>query len=516
MTKCVLCFAPGNIQAVLSAANHLQILAVIEACAKFLFSEIDLENCVDIATISETYSLLPLRKYAYCFMARSLDKLACLREFQRLSAAQLEHLLHGAFPVECSEADVLQAVTTWIHYDRASRGQYVQRLLGLVHFNRVPLDDLLNVLNTNTSELKDSCPEYSDYIQRILAKQDCWDMFRDTETVDAGLINLRGLEKALVNIGGFQCSKGVTNSLTYLHVSSRTWKHLTDIPHVNQSNFGVAILNNEIYVIGGIFSQYSLQETMHPFGFKYTPLTDSWTTIAPMLQERCGFYLGAVDGQLYAVGGTGDQDHPAEEGQSERFDPRSNTWSHITALPAGHRQFAGAVIGKNIYIAGGLDWDLVSESLWCYNVSTDIWTQKCDLLTPRADHAVVSHNKELYLAGGWNEDPNTNTRTIINSLDVYSEETDQWQTVSHLPNPRYLSSLVYSNSVLYFIGGRCSISGFYGSSSRIDMYRLEDKEWQQTDDYPIEVWEHLSCELYIPVCREDRVFRRLSDTDSSC
>lgn len=74
---------------------------------------------------------------------------------------------------------------------------------------------------------------------------------------------------AVLKIGGFGIS-GVTNEITYSLSTERKWKHLTSIPHVEQCNFGTAVFNNELYIVGGCFNQ-SLQENIHPFGFKYSP-----------------------------------------------------------------------------------------------------------------------------------------------------------------------------------------------------------------------------------------------------
>ena len=70
-------------------------------------------------------------------------------------------------------------------------------------------------------------------------------------------------------------------------------------------------LRNELYVVGGCFDQSGsiatpLQaETVHPFGFKYNPLKNSWSSIRPMLRERCRFTLTAVQStcNLFAIGG---------------------------------------------------------------------------------------------------------------------------------------------------------------------------------------------------------------------
>ncbi|RWS04817.1 kelch-like protein 26 [Dinothrombium tinctorium] len=51
-----------NIENVLSAASHLQFLDVIEACSSYLEEQMNIDNCVDVATIAETYSLNSLKK----------------------------------------------------------------------------------------------------------------------------------------------------------------------------------------------------------------------------------------------------------------------------------------------------------------------------------------------------------------------------------------------------------------------------------------------------------------------
>lgn len=125
-------------------------------------------------------------------------------------------------------------------------------------------------------------------------------------SLSSNLVNCRGMDLAIIKIGGFKLS-GITNEITYNFVSktspaiTETWKHLTTIPHIKQSSYGTAILNNQVYVVGGSYD-ISLEEYIHPFGFRYSPIGDKWVTIAPMKQDRCRFSLNVVDQFLIAVG----------------------------------------------------------------------------------------------------------------------------------------------------------------------------------------------------------------------
>lgn len=111
-------------------------------------------------------------------------------------------------------------------------------------------------------------------------------------TSTSSLVNSRGMELAVLKIGGFGIG-GITNEITYCFSSERKWKHLTTIPHLEQCNFGTSVLNNELYIVGGCFNQ-SLQENIHPFGFKYSPQYDKWSTMSPMKIERCRFSLNVL------------------------------------------------------------------------------------------------------------------------------------------------------------------------------------------------------------------------------
>ena len=47
------------------------LFQVIGACSGYLRNQLDLINCVDIITISETYSMPKLRRFAYNFFSEN-------------------------------------------------------------------------------------------------------------------------------------------------------------------------------------------------------------------------------------------------------------------------------------------------------------------------------------------------------------------------------------------------------------------------------------------------------------
>ncbi|XP_039292521.1 kelch-like protein 26 [Nilaparvata lugens] len=476
-----------NIQDVLSAASHIQVVAVVEACSNYLQTQLDLENCVDIATLSETYSLAGLRSVVYRFMSSHLVELSQSPDFCRLSKAQLEHLLACDLPVNCSEADVLAVTLQWIDANLASlsagqRLHWAQRLLRRVHLSEVPVETVVRGGQQCDAPLK-----------RLLCAESCY------------------------KVGGFGIG-GITNEITYFLPSTNKWRHLTSIPHVEQCNYGTAVLDNDLYVVGGCFNQ-SLQENIHPFGFRYNPMEDFWSTMAPMEQERCRFSLTVVGGRLWAVGGASEEGGGAMGGADvvgegegrgeggcacECYSPLDDCWDLVTPLPAARTQHAAAACGHYLYVSGGLDRDTALCSVWRLDTVTGDWEQRADMPVPRVDHTMMLVGDGRILAcGGWYEDADTGNRVLVDTVDCYRTDHDSWHTLTRVPTPRYHAGIVHVHSTIYFIGGFHSDAMFDRATAVVECYNLDTDEWTTGEKYPADIWEHTCVTLYIPRCRDD-------------
>lgn len=325
------------------------------------------------------------------------------------------------------------------------------------------------------------------------------------------LTNSRGMELALINIGGFRSFAGITNEITYYLPSIKKWRHLTSIPHVEQCNYGTAVLRNELYVVGGCYN-VCLKEYIHPFGFRYNPLTNKWTTINPMKQDRCRFSLNFVSNYLYAVGGAREIDDSDElwsqepdehESNSERYDPDTESWEYIAAIPENRTQHAGAGYNMNLYISGGLDRHRVLSTFWRYDPNGDTWESLPEMISARADHVMLVIENKLYVCGGWCEESLTDNRRLVETIDVYDPELHTWDTVTVIPTPKYHAGIVSVNKKIYIIGGFYSDSMFDRASSTIECYDIEKNEWSNLDRYPQNTWECTCVSLYIPKFRDD-------------
>jgi N-acetylneuraminic acid mutarotase len=89
-----------------------------------------------------------------------------------------------------------------------------------------------------------------------------------------------------------------------------------------------------IYVIGGATTSYARWETYNVINLTqiYDPETDTWTTGAPMLTPREDFGLAVVNDEIYAIGGVKEEKYLAvnEKYTPADFIPEFPSW---TILP---------------------------------------------------------------------------------------------------------------------------------------------------------------------------------------
>ncbi|XP_059609563.1 kelch-like protein 26 [Phlebotomus argentipes] len=500
----------ANVQDVLSAASHIQLDAVVEACSNYLQSQLDVDNCVDIVSIAEMYSLDKLRQRVYRYICAHLSEFVKTHEICVLARHQLEHILACDYPVDCSEVVVLNIVLQWITKSEKTLHDVrtCSRLLGLVRLAEVSPSDVERTLQA--VGVSSNCALFG--LTKSLA-QSQKRLVVPVSSQENALVNSRGMELALVKVGGFGL-EGITNDITYYLPSVKKWRHLTSIPHVEQCNYGIATLRNELYVVGGCYN-VCLKEYIHPFGFRFSPMSNSWTTIAPMQQDRCRFSLNFVGEFLYAVGGASEVDEiedldldvgdviEQQGSTAECYDPSTDKWTYIPSMPGNRTQHAGAAQDHFLYVSGGLDRHRVLSSFYRYNTKMQVWEQLPPMLTPRADHMMVSINERMYVCGGWTERSMADSRTLIDTIDVYNRDSCTWEVVTHIPTPRFHAGIVAVNTKIYIIGGFYSDSMFDLTRSVIECYDVESNQWTSVERYPQNIWECNCIGLYIPKCRDD-------------
>lgn len=125
---------------------------------------------------------------------------------------------------------------------------------------------------------------------------------------------------------------------------------------------------------------------------------DSWNSMSPMHQARGGLGVVSSDGKIYAIGGS----------------TASGAYSPDIS--------AGGFVGTN-------------EE---YDPTTDTWTTKASMPTPRDYFAIAAYQNKIYCIGGavgFSFDERSGFYSYITTSvnEVYDTSTDHWETKASMP-----------------------------------------------------------------------------------
>ena len=270
----------------------------------------------------------------------------------------------------------------------------------------------------------------------------------------------------LYAVGGSVISGNNTNYLSTVEAydpSTNTWTAKARMPTA-RCCFAVGVANGILYVVGGI---------SRPIGGRilgtaeaYDPRTNTWATKAPMTTPRWSLGVGVVNGILYAVAGAGGPGGEVSVPLStvEAYDPTRNIWTVRTPMPTlsappgtlpgwdkGRSSLAVGVVNGILYAVGGAccapgENVTILSTVEAYDPTTDKWTAKALIPTPRCCFAVGVVNGILYAVGG--ASPH-----ITSAVEAYDPTRNIWTVKAPMPTARFNHAVGVANGILYTVGG---------------------------------------------------------------
>ena len=280
----------------------------------------------------------------------------------------------------------------------------------------------------------------------VRAVEDSWAILEPMPTArgDLGVAVVNG---KIYAIGGFVSTNEEYNPYSKVNEeydpATNTWTTKKDMP-TGRNHFGIAVYKNKIYVIGGC------HQTLSNTGVNevYDPATDSWETMSPMPTPR-STSAHVVNDKIYLIGGiswlTNTQANISN--LNEIYDPATDTWLYGKPIPTAVSSYASVVIDNKIYVIGGL---LSPQGAWTnltqvYDPKTDSWSLRrspplsANFAIAEATTGVMSP-KRIYLFD--------NSKT-----QVYDPEKDVWDNGRSMPTSRFFFAVAVVNDKLYAIGG---------------------------------------------------------------
>lgn len=252
-------------------------------------------------------------------------------------------------------------------------------------------------------------------------------------------------------LGDNNCN-GQIHKFHVYDVSTDQWGELADIP-TPRSQAAVAVANGIIYQFGG---NSSCSNSWHDTVDAYDTNTDQWIANLPSLEgiNRGLLTAAAVDGRIYVQGGTNSYVVPTCS-YNHIFDPQTSEWDlNAPDLPRPRSHHAAAVLGKKIYLVGGLyrlehNADELIPEVDVFDTETETWSQAAPLPTPRHGLSAIAVAGRIYAIGGnYLDSPD-----VLDIVEEYDPRLNCWRTVTPIPLPRFRGGAAEVDYKIHYIAG---------------------------------------------------------------
>lgn len=250
---------------------------------------------------------------------------------------------------------------------------------------------------------------------------------------------------------------------------------VTDISELptTLTSFGGAVLGDSVYIYGGTTGtshEYS-SEVQNDSLMRMPIAGGQWETIAkgPRLQ---GLALVPHGDKLYRIGGfearnkKGDDQDLWSGDSVASFDPKTNQWAEMPALPEPRSSFDAVVMNDHIYVVGG--WGMAGggrstwhETAWKMDLAQDNprWTAIAKAPFERRALALAAHDGKLFAIGGITSGGETSLET-----DIYDPKSDSWSQGPELIGPDGMTGF---GAAAFATGGNLYVSTVTGSFQRL-------------------------------------------------
>lgn len=456
----------ANVQGLLAAANLLDVMAVREACCRFMERQMDEMNCVGIHCFAEAHSCKELERRSMDYILEHFSTVCQQEEFLSLCVDKLTEIIASDLINVTKEEMVFEAAMLWLN-KCPSRKQSFGKVLEHIRLPLISpyyLHDVIESLDvvTENQACQKLISEAKDY---LLLKDRRGELYCSR----ARPRRSTGTAEVIVTVGG-EDDKVVLRSVESFDPVTSQWKNLACLPFA-VSKHGLVVSDSTMYLAGGEFPDGSASREM----WRYDPCFDSWMEMAPMNVARSELGLVMLDGFVYAVGGW--------EGRSrldlvECYNPHTNSWEFTESVKMAVTSPAVVALDGLLYVTGGavLEDGDGTDVAQVYNPKTSMWTEIAPMQIARSGSAACTLKGKIYVIGGWHASIENTDK-----VECYNPKTNKWTMCAPMKERRYRPGAAVVDGKIYVLGGE---EGWDRYHDTIERYCDETDTWEIVGEMP--------------------------------
>ncbi|XP_001381548.2 kelch repeat and BTB domain-containing protein 3 [Monodelphis domestica] len=466
-----------NVEMFFQLSSFLQVSFLSKACSDFLIKSIDLVNCLQLLSISDSYGASHLFDHALKFVQHHFSLLLKSTDFLEINFGVLQKCLEADELNVPEEESVLKAVLNWTKHNLESRQKYLAHLMKKVRLHQLSEETLQDCLLSE---------------DHLLKSTKCFDIIRDAIKCvqrSSGLFPDARPSTTEKYIFVHKTEETGENQHTFCYnIKTDKWKvlpqtHMIDLPGSSLSSYG-----EKIFMTGGCKGKccrtvrLHIAESYHDATDQtwcYCPVKNDFFLVSAMKKPRTMHTSVVALNKLFVIGG---KTRGARGIKSlldvDSYNPLSKEWLSVSQLPRGIYYPEASACQNVIYVLGSEVeiTDAFNPSLDCffkYNVTFDQWSE------------LVAEFGQFFHATLIKAVPVNSTLYIcdLSTYKVYSfcPDTCVWKGEGSFECAGFNAGAVGIEDKIYILGGDYAPDEI---TDEVQVYHSNRSEWEEVSPMP--------------------------------
>ncbi len=255
-------------------------------------------------------------------------------------------------------------------------------------------------------------------------------------------VSVAALDGDIYAAGGFLSSGDATDRVE--RFDGDAWGEVAALPEPVH-HAGLVAAASRLYLVGG----YDADGQPTADVWSYAEGDDGWRPEADLPTARGALAVAVVGDRIHAVGGaTAFGGRATLSGAHEAYDPEARVWQALDDLPAPRDHLAAAGLDGVLYVAGGRELSLETNTARLDIYSDRAWRQGPDMPTARGGLAAAAADGRVLVFGG--EEP----QGTFAAAEAYDVADERWVRLPDLPSSRHgLGAATDPEDRVYVVGG---------------------------------------------------------------
>ncbi|XP_077520037.1 kelch repeat and BTB domain-containing protein 12-like [Amblyomma americanum] len=500
-----------NIVDVFQASKHLDMKRIKERCAQVLTSSPDDPlHALFVYVSAKKLGTKPAWQRAYKTILGKFHLVAACPEFLALSAEQVCEILAADSIAARSETELFEVALKWLGAKWPMREQHVVELLRCIRFSGMPMEEAVACFHPPLLPEVTAKPEVREMLNNavcyISAKQVGQESkFKQyTHPQRRFLLKEKPEQAPEMGMGDAttvaSSSRASSMSPPRASVRRRAGKQRANSPSAYTANEeedassvsppagdGAPPRAMEIPTADGEEAAEQwlgdplLHEMLHSRALNERTRVVEWDEYAAKVLPEDSRIRRGSPGVLLVGGIDPHLPHQVLTGCAVlAYEETDDRWHRVAMLPEPRHHHAGAIVGDNVYVIGGLNSRRTLRgrlrplaSCLCYQLGQRQWAQLPDLQLPRAYHGCAAIDGTLFAVGGRDK-----RGRLLDSVEWWAPGSDRWREISEPLRPgRMAAAVAASDRMLCVAGGVARTDGRLWLLRDVDCYDVRARRW---------------------------------------